>query len=305
MQNTISSSSMDRLINRIKKEFKSKKLIGDVFINESEYALLLSYAKNKLVELSKRSNHQIIDMILVTALVQIGIKKYDGKLWPHIEKELGIRSINALHQQWINESVLFTLKTYSKVYVNRNDITNILMHGFVSDHFADEFFVFLFEYYRIDLERNLEYNTKELYNGLFEIIKRSDNTGRTYHLVKQTAQIITENTRGAKIRIKGYLKIIDGMLWGNYVAKNSNNRLINKLINWANQSKELKFEKQNLITHDFVKGRKTGSTPFIKCNFRQVKFDLLIPPHIIALGAIVDLNSVHWIIKIPDITQEK
>lgn len=290
-------NALDRLKKRLKKEFEDKKLIGDIFINDDEYNLLLFYAKQKINQMINANYHQTTDKMLTIALVQIGIRKYDGKLWPHIDKELEMK-LNTNHQQWINKSVLLTLKKYNKIHVNRNDIMNLLMHGFVSDYYADKFFTFLFEYYRIDLERSLNRNSPTLFNALFDVMIRNDNTGRTYYLVQQTAEVITENIKGSKIRIRNYLRLMDGLFWQTMQAKRTSNRLINKLITWTEKSKEFNLEKKAYFVYDRHSKKNRLVKPYLKHDFNKSKFFLIIPPHPFLQAEINDLNAIKWIIDI-------
>ena len=125
--------------------------------------------------------------MFATALVQIGIKYYDGRFWPHIENILGISTSNINYRYSIGGTFIETILAYKKPMLDKSEyVNNILMHGFVSDYYANEMFDFLFKYYNLDLERDLKRNNKEMMDNLIEIIQRNDNTGRTYLLVKQT-----------------------------------------------------------------------------------------------------------------------
>jgi hypothetical protein len=287
----------EKLKKRIKRESSKKTLLGDIIINDDEYALLLMYTKQKINKMKKAENHESKDLLLTLTLVQIGIRTYDGRLWPHIENELGIH-LNSNHQQWINQSVLDTLKKYHKIHVNRKDIMNLLMHGFVSDHYSDKFFMFLFEYYRIDLERNLENNSSSMLNALFDVIRRNDNTGRTYYLVQQTAEVVSENIKGSKIRIRKYLKLIDGLLWQTLEPKKTTNRLINSLFNWAESSKEFIIESKAITSNERVGSKYRHKMPYLKHDFKRMTFLLCIPSYPLKTSEVSDYSSFKWIIEI-------
>ena len=99
-----------RLINRIKKEFEKKFFIGDIAISDQEYEILINEAKQILAVLM-RSNHKAAESVsLAVTLVQIGIRKYDGKhFWPYVEEELGVER-NLKHQALLGETFINTLR---------------------------------------------------------------------------------------------------------------------------------------------------------------------------------------------------
>ena len=68
-----------RLINRIKKEFEKKFFIGDITISDQEYEILIKESKQILAVLMRSNNKTAESVSLAVALVQIGIRKYDGK----------------------------------------------------------------------------------------------------------------------------------------------------------------------------------------------------------------------------------
>ncbi len=221
-----SLTPFERLNKRILKEFEKKTFIGDINIKENEYEILIDYFRTKCKALFNSYANTINDPVFATALVQIGIKYYDGRLWPHIAKVLGIKKINLNHRYFIGESFIKTLSSSNKVMLDKSQIVNnILMYGFVSDYYANDMFDFLFKYYNIDLERDLERNNRDMMNGLIEIIQRNDNTGRTYLLVKQTADAIGVNIRGGKIRIRRFLRLIDRCFWEGITPANPISRL--------------------------------------------------------------------------------
>jgi hypothetical protein len=273
----------EKLKKRIIKEFPKKKLIGDIIINEAEYKLLIDYFITKYDSLKDSYTHTINDPIFATALVHIGIKYYDGNFWAHVAEVVGTKKINTNYQGWIGESFVNTLSSNNKVILDKNEkVTNILMHGFVSDFYANEMFDFLFKYYNIDLERDLQRNDATMMKDFIEIIKRNDNTGRTYLLVKQTANAICANERGGKIRIRRMLRLIDKCFWEQIIPVNPVSRLSVLFNIWQANSSEFK-EQYNRYNGGFTinKGKKNYSSPYIKCNIENTKFKLILPTQLI------------------------
>ena len=101
---------------------------------------------------------------------------------------------------------------YNKIYIPKDDqvkfVNNILLHTFVATKRINNFFLFLYQYYQIDLERDIERNTRESMNALCNAIIEEGSKDRTYLLDKHTAYSVKLNLRGSKIRIRRLLKII-------------------------------------------------------------------------------------------------
>jgi len=149
----------ERMSHRIIREFKRVKLIGDIEINEEEYAQLKQYFISCFSILSSCNVDSVksFDETFAVALVQIGMRCYqNGVFWPEFEKELGIK-ISLTRRSVLLHSFILTMKKFNKMlYSEETDIENILTHSFVSNHYMDDFFMFLFTYYRIDMERDME-----------------------------------------------------------------------------------------------------------------------------------------------------
>lgn len=272
-----------RLKNRIHKEFPKKKLIGDIIINDSEYEMLIDYFKIKCKIIENSGSHSIKDPIFAVVLVQIGIKYYDGNFWGHVAKVLSMDKISSNFQVWIGESFVKTLSSYNKLLFNKNErVNNILMHGFVSDYYANDMFDFLFRYYDIDLERDLERNNKEMMKNLIEVIQKNDNTGRTYLLVKQTADAININTSGGKIRIRRLLRLIDKCFWEEITPVNPVSRLSILFNKWQENSNEFKLKCNIYNSGSAGEGRKRSySSPYIKCDFQNTTFKIILPTQLV------------------------
>lgn len=273
----------DKLKKRIPKEFLRKKFIGDIIINDSEYEILIDYFRIKCDAIINSNIHITNDPIFATALVQIGIKRYDGNLWGHVAEILGLKKVNAIHQGHIGEAFIKTLLSNNKILIDRAErVNNILMHGFVSDYYANEMFDFLFKFYNIDLERDIERNNAEMMSGLIEAIQRNDNTGRTYLLVKQTANAISANIRGGKIRIRRLLRLIDKCFWEQITPANPVSRISILFNGWQENSDEFRLQFNKYHNSSFVGGgKKSYSSPYIKCDFKNTSFKLLLPTQII------------------------
>jgi len=107
------------------------------------------------------------------------------------------------------------------------------------------------------------------------------NTGRSYLLTEHTVDAIKLNTRGAKIRMRKYLKIMDKLFWEDegipYLSKN---RLIKRLIEWKDESQDFKRDYSQRQSSG-QRGRKSFSSPTIKYDWDNNQFSMILPSQII------------------------
>ncbi len=287
----------DKLCKRLNKEFVKKKLIGDIFINDFEYKLLINDFKSKFKTLTESYLHKIIDIPLAVTLVQIGVRYYDGRYWPHVSSELGI-DIHGYQQGWIGDSFVDTLKKYDKITLSSHEkVNSILMHSFISDYYAKDFFDFLFNYYRIDLDRDVSRINSSNMNLLIETMIKNDNRNRTYLLKQQTADAINKNIRGSKIRVRRFLKLIDKCFWDDSQIITGNHRLTSLFNSWRIESSNFQLEyKKYHIGIMNKKGKKCFISPYLSADLRNLIFRLILPPQLIKSSD--ESNDIYWSIKI-------
>ena len=283
-----------KLVKKINRDFPKKKLIGDIQINGEEFDLLIKHLRAKYKTLVDSYTHQLIDPVFCVALVQIGIRNYDGNYWGYVRDYLDNKRFNPNHQKWIGESFTKTLKKYNKIQLSGNErVDSILLHSFVTDNYANKFFDFLYAFYKIDLDRDISRLDKDTMNDLIQVIEKNDNTGRTYYLVEHTADTVRLNRRGAKNRIRRYIKLIDKAFWGDPLPTNSSNRLMKHFLNWVENSAE--FIKERSIHGSSGRGRlKSFSKPYLKYDERSNSYSLVLPPQIIKFE---DADDIYWEIE--------
>ena len=61
---------------------------------------------------------------------------------------------------------------------------------------------------------------------------------RTYLIQQHVSDALKVNPRGAKIRIRRYLRLIDKYFWNDFTYAKSNNRIVNLLYKWMEESEE-------------------------------------------------------------------
>lgn len=278
---------------KINRQFKTCRYIGDIVISEDEYILLKAYLRSICRKYLNTSERYITSPIFAVALVQIGIHKYDGRFWPHVEREIDME-LPGSYQKWIGRSFYKTLEKYNKYKVAENEMmNNILLHCFITNYYASDLFDFLFAYYQIDLERDLTSNSKEMRDYLMQSMASGENTARAYKIKKHTSDAVAFNTRGCKIRVGKILRFMDNALFYGLFPRTSQNRIAQLFCKWADESK--KFDQAKKAIAGLTKrGEKRYSSPYLRYNGSQNRFELVLPPQYIHLATNEELPNLHW-----------
>lgn len=278
---------------KINRQFKTCRYIGDIVIGEDEYILLKAYLHSICKNYLNTSERYITSSIFAVALVQIGIHKYDGRFWPHVEREIGME-LPGSYQKWIGRSFYKTLEKYNKYKVAENEMmNNILLHCFITNYYASDLFDFLFAYYQIDLERDLTSNSREMRDYLMQSMASGENTARAYKIKKHTSDAVAFNTRGCKIRVGKILRFMDNALFYGLFPRTSQNRIAQLFCKWADESK--KFDQAKKAIAGLTKrGEKRYSSPYLRYNGSQNRFELVLPPQYIHLATNEELPNLHW-----------
>ena len=284
-------SAFDRLKKRILREFPKKRLVGDIVINDEEFEILTEYLRLFYKYLRTFNWEICTDPLICVEMVQIGIRYYDGAYWPHFKHVLDNSTWNVTRQAIMGKVCVETLKAYGKYVPDENDRINaILLHGFVSNKYASNLMDFLYAYYRIDLERDLSRNDREMMRELIRSMQNKDNSNRTYKLVQQTSDAVSCNPRGCNIRLRWLLRLIDASFWEEEVRINPSNRLSRLFSEWAEQSTDLQRSRGRSGTR-----QKVFSFPHIVFDSEQGQFHLLLPSQLVRTD-----ESVMWKCTIGD-----
>lgn len=285
----------EKLYKRIYREIGRVKYIGDILINDDEYEILLQYLR-KLFSHFANTKIKKTDPILAVALVQIGIREYNGRYWPHVNRIIDIK-IDGNKQGDIGNLFHKTLVAYDKIRLDRSQIVNnILMHCFVTKHYAGDFFEFLFAYYNYDLDRDLSQHTKEMRNYLMASMKKAEESSRAFRIKKGTADAATANESGCKIRVRNILKWIDAYMFEDVLPDKSPNRIAQFFCEWAKRSKRFRVEKNSLIGRG-RSGKILFRSPYLHFDIKKEKFFVVMPVQTVPLSDDEDTASLSWRIR--------
>ena len=290
----------EKLYKKIFREFNKVKYIGDISIDDEQYEYLIEYLKIKLLSIGSCGSSFAgdDDPVFAVALVQIGIREYNGRYWPHVSRITETR-LDGNKQAKIGGRFYNTLVTHNKLHLDENEmVNNILMHCFITKHYASDFFEFLFAYYQYDLDRDLERH-KEMRDYLLACMKKAEDSPRAFRIKKGTADAATANERGCKIRVYNILKWMDAYLFEDKLPENSPNRTAQFFVEWARRSKHFTKEKNTY----YSRGQKQFRFPYIHFDIKSEEFKLVLPAQTVPLADNEESAELLWKINYCNITK--
>ena len=279
-----------RLFRRIRREFDNATYLSDIKINNDEYEILRAYLKNTIHALGD-SGDVTHEECFAVAVVQTAVRVYrDGNLWGNFFEELDCKN-TALLQGSIGKKFQNILIKNKKFHVEGTRyVQNILMHCYVSDHYLAEYFGFLCKFYSIDLDRDIGRLDKYLMNDLAVSICSEDHIGRSYMLVQHTGQAVAANPRGAKIRIRNHLKLMDKLFWDPGYERKTDHRIYSRMQAWAKTAEEMRLDME-IRGSGRGRERKHFSSPYILFDRDAAIFRMVLPSQIIRR---VENADVFW-----------
>lgn len=297
--NTRRKRILKRLLTRVNKDFEKKFFIGDIVVSDQDYELLKDESK-RIVRIISDSGMAVSEsVVLAITLVQIGIRRYDGRhFWPYAEEELGFTNTSKL-QQLLGDSFINTLSKHGKHITDYSEkVQNILFHGFVSNYYSKGLFELLFQYYTKDLERDIDRNTTQQMQALMETLAKKafldekqneaftsqfmSKGSRAYKLKNHTLQAISAQPIHSRTRLRRLLRLIDRAFWNNETPKNPSSRLTILFKDWIEDSAA--FEKDyHLYQMGEIRnrGKKHFSSPYLFANIGTDRFELKLPAQIV------------------------
>ncbi len=286
-----------KLWRRIRKEFPKKKFIGDIQISDEEFALLVKYLREQDQKLAIQPALFRADEVFCVTLVQFGIRFYEtGSYWPNVEKMIRSRYYKSGHCNTFGTEFLRFMGEKGKLLsADKKAMSNILLHGFVSDKKSHDLFNFLYSYYCIDLSRDIDRLDRQAMNDLVRAIQTNDGRKRTYNLVEHTADAVRLNEIGGKIRLRRYLKLIDrAFMEPEDFTTRSSNRLMRRFAEWCNTDTEKIYKERN-SAQGYSFRHRTGWKPYLRYDDREDVFCLVLPSRLVCRD---DEQETHWVIVV-------
>ncbi len=281
---------------KLEREFRSCIYVGDIAVSDEDYALLCRSLR-LIHDRYYTSEQYYTSTIVSTALVQIGLRKYDGRFWPHVGDVLGV-NIDGVHQKWLGRCFYYTLEKYGKYRMDKGEMmNNILLHCFVTDHYADDLFDFLFAYYRIDLGRDLTNNTEERMDYLIRSMKNTEHSARSFKIKRHTADAATANEEECGRRINMILNYMDAGFFRQEYPRDSVNRIARLFCAWEERTSKLEYSRREWTPSGAV-GTKQYKSPYLRFNSRREQFELVLPEQFVRLEDEDEMPNIVWEISL-------
>ena len=287
-----------KLLKRISKEFDKKFFIGDIIISDYEYDILIDRTASLLRAMTISGRPTLDSPVLAVAMVQIGIRRYDGKFWSHAERVLGYE-MSQKNRNLLGDTLISTLKAHKKFILSESErVQTTLFHGFVSNYYSKGLFELLFQYYSKDLERDIYRNDTQQMQALMDTLakKASMEEGegeafadqfmvkgsRSYKLRHHTLNAISANPVHSRVRLRRLLRLIDDAFWNGKIPKNPSSRLTILFKEWIEESPSYRDEYAKYMLGEIRnKGKKHFATPYLYADIRRTSFELRLPAQII------------------------
>ncbi len=294
-------STWGKLHNRILRKFIEVDLIGRIELSDEEFLLLM---KNYFIDTCKRiiniKNPIIAPNIMLTVgLVQIAIRSYDSNYWGKVADEIGVESITVPQQAKIGKIVSQTLIKYGKAYIEEGEyVKNILMHAFIVDNFAFDFFEYLFQFYNLDLERSISDSCEEEARYICDAIK-NPYSKRQQMLSDYSGLSVYAANDYCKNVIAASLSAINNSFWDLSVnVDDMPIRLYDKFILWKNNEKGEFRRVKNKKERDEDSYRKFFNSPQLVCSFsndfsNDLQFEIVLPKQLLQNTAKENRN-IYW-----------
>lgn len=281
-------SDAEKFYLRIEKEYDRKILLGDIIISLDEENLLKQYMTSEILRLDNlgTSFKPYRKKVFAFGLVRYAMKYYsEGTFWRFFKDEYGVAvKVNNQHEihEWFSIIMNRTGKTYDESLPQKID--NISLHSFVTDKCSRQFFDYLFDFWRIELKRNIENmygEGNQLFKELICKIKLNNSVGIN-NVMKHTSMALELNEKSCKLRIRRFLKLMDGCFWNGDVIPETGNRFNELLRKWmAIPNGKFQREFQIKTREKGVRGQKLLSKPQLHVQFYNSKFTLRLPQQIL------------------------
>lgn len=284
---------------RIEREFHKCAFIGDITVNDEELVIIKNYVVSQIKKLSCGEGIEN-DIIFIYGLVLFAQRKYkDGVFWPVLGEIIGYKPALSVQTQ-ILDVMKNTLTSAKKYYLENgtNKFQNLCMHSFVTTPAANDLFDYLFTFWKIDLQRNIDNlygdDGKDIFDTLIEKIKQN-KTGKPINgLLVHTSLALLANPVGSKNRLRNYLKLIDRWFWDEDSLRkyHSDNRILSLMRNWAlspNSAFQRSFNSGG--KRGLTKGERVHSKPILHCVVKEGKFYLSLQRQLLKEEPI---NDVTW-----------
>lgn len=283
-------SESEKLFIRIEKEYDKKILLGDIVISPEEEGLLNEYMRNEFLHVENDRTSFFTperEKVFAFGIVRYAMKYYSrGVFWPHIFDEYGVK-LSSAKQTEINDCFRLIMQKTGKTYDDtlKQKVDNISMHCFVTDKCAPQFFDYLFDFWRLDLHRDIDNIYGDFGKVNFKLLLdelKSNNVKSISDIMKHTSKAIALNEKSCRLRIRRILKMMDDCFWNKSVIPKTGNRINDLLQEWvSNPSGSFNKEQKLSLRSKVSKGAKLISKPQLSIKYSDKQFSIKLPREIL------------------------
>ena len=281
-------SPYEKFIRRIEREFDRTVLIGDIEVSEEEEEYLRSYMHFAISSELSSGLPLYHEKVFAFGMVRVALKYYASKtFWPYVNKEYNVKTTGNT-QKAINAMFRKIMLRHGKLFYDESNdyVQNMCMHAFVCDRCADQFFDYVFDFWRVDLSRSVENFVDDEGNDVFGILidEINRNSGVSAQgIMYHTTLALQMNPRGCRNRVRRVLKLIDRCYWDNADYSESTNRMTVLFNKWKSNNNGLfaRDIKKTAEGRSRGRGEKSLSRPAINYIPMSGKFTITLPRQIL------------------------
>ena len=291
-------SPLEKLSKRMEKEFGKKVLLGDISITEDEESVLKEYMVRELRALDRKNEcNPDYPRVFAFGLVRFAMKWYSQRtFWPYFQEEYG-ENIKVNNQGELHDAFRRIMWRNGKVYDDdcAQKIDNISMHSFVTDRCAEQLFDYLFDFWRKDLNRNVENMYGEHGKGNFDVLLEEIKAS-VQDVMKHTSMALLHNEKSCRLRFRRILGLMDSCFWDQKEIPNTCNRINRLLKAWVENPKSaFNKEKKQIIREKGTRGASFLSSPRLGVRYQDNTFIIMLPRQIIR--NYVEGDTTYWRIE--------
>ena len=223
-------TNWEHLENYLLHQFDSQPLLGSVELDDKEYQMLIEYMREKYqtygLDYFSRTENKVICM----GLVQIAIRCAGKAYWPDVAEVLHCENLAAMSSM-VGKSFVRTMKKYKKAtFTSGENVASIKLHAFVTNSYIERFYDFLYAYYELDLERNIELANLEELRALMISVKYFS---RKQMILQQTTDAMMLIPKPCLARISTNLSWIDTAFWNHGWKPEPSDRFSRAFATWS------------------------------------------------------------------------
>ncbi len=284
-------SDKEKLVRYVRQEFDKKVLIGDIALDEKQLSIVKEITTQNVhgMKLYKSKWPFCYELVFALGLVRFAMKHYNnkgnGEFWPPFAKEFDYRAISPKEQETLNNFFERITFAHKKAYSNlaTSKIDNVTMHCFVSDASANSLFDYLFAFWRLDLQRNIENldtpEGEEAFGDLLREMQKGNQAIRSHTALLLKVEKPKSTKTVFKNRIKRILRLMHYAFWDEQKIPATGNRINALLETWMEQPKGA-FLKEKEYVHKkgtFTKGEILFHHPVLRYEANEDSFSLVLP----------------------------